>query len=150
MLEGRFGDTSGRPYIEGRILIPRLQVSGDVSFMVDTGADKTVLMPLDADRLRVDYSLLSNTVNIVGIGGAVRNFVEAAHLVFAEPGLCLHIYNINLNVCAPSPDIETIPSLLGRDVLDHWTLTYDKPNNRLSAVVVHADFSQPIGPRLSD
>ena len=39
MLKGRFGDTSGRPYIEGHILLPRLKKRGNVSFVFDTGAD---------------------------------------------------------------------------------------------------------------
>jgi hypothetical protein len=36
MIEGRFGDTSGRPYIEGRLSLPRLGVVGDISFIFDT------------------------------------------------------------------------------------------------------------------
>lgn len=39
MLRGRFGDTSGRPYLEGRLFLPRLKLQGDISFIVDTGAE---------------------------------------------------------------------------------------------------------------
>jgi hypothetical protein len=31
MITGRFGDTSGRPFVEGRLFLPRLGISGDVS-----------------------------------------------------------------------------------------------------------------------
>jgi hypothetical protein len=54
MIQGRFGNTSGRPYVEGRLVIPRLKVRGDISFIFDTGADQTVLMPMDGTRLLLD------------------------------------------------------------------------------------------------
>lgn len=43
MLRGRFGDTTGAPYIEGRLILTRLNLTADISFLVDTGADYTVL-----------------------------------------------------------------------------------------------------------
>ena len=43
MLRGRFGDTSMRPYLEGRIFLPTIGIDGEASFLVDTGADKTTL-----------------------------------------------------------------------------------------------------------
>ncbi len=46
MLIGRFGHTSGRPYFEARVVLPHLNVAGNVSFLLDTGADKSLLMPL--------------------------------------------------------------------------------------------------------
>jgi hypothetical protein len=39
MLSGRFDGISGRPYIDGRLSIPRLNLAADVSFLIDTGAD---------------------------------------------------------------------------------------------------------------
>lgn len=60
MLKGRFGDTTGAPYIEGRLLIPRLKIDGYVSFLVDTGSDSTVLMQTDGARLGLNYSKLKN------------------------------------------------------------------------------------------
>ena len=48
MLHGRFGESSGRPYISARVFIPRLGLAGTVSFIFDTGADSSVLMPAEA------------------------------------------------------------------------------------------------------
>ena len=53
MLQGRFGDTSGRPYMSARVIVPRLNVTGNVSFIFDTGADFTMLMPADAAPTRL-------------------------------------------------------------------------------------------------
>ena len=82
MLRGRFGDTSGRPYMEGHVLFPRLGWSGNVSFIFDTGADASLLMPLDAERMGIDYAMLENEVSALGIGGVSENFIESAYLAF--------------------------------------------------------------------
>lgn len=144
MLKGRYGDTTGRPYIEGRLSIPRLGLRGDISFIVDTGADKSVLMPLDANRLGVDYSQLNRSYNTIGIGGYSKNYIESAMLAFAEPKALLHVYLLEIYICTPSPEIADIPSLLGRDILDRWKITFHKSNDDLFADVVSADVQ--IGP----
>ena len=113
MLHGRFGNTTGRPYIEARLAIPRLQVAGDISFIVDTGADKTVLMPLDASRLGVDYQKLDASVDSVGIGGYSKNYIEIAVLAFLEPNVKLYVYMQQIHISTPSPEIANIPSLFG-------------------------------------
>lgn len=82
MLRRRFGDTSGRPYMEGYVLLPRLGWSGKVSFIFDTGADTSLLMPLDAQRRGIDYGLFESEVSTLGIGGTSDNFVEAVYLAF--------------------------------------------------------------------
>lgn len=131
MLQGRFGDTTGRPYIEGRLLLTKTGTTSDVSFLVDTGADSSLLMPADALRMAVDFGALRGTGDSVGIGGAARTFLEEAALVFSEPGRWLYVYSIDLRIAAPSPDIMDMPSLLGRDVLDRWRMTYDPGKDQL-------------------
>ena len=145
MLHGRFGDTTGRPYIEGRVVIPRLGIRGVISFLVDTGADMTVLMPLDGERLDIDYSLLINPVGTVGVGGLGTDYLEPAMVVFTDPGVSLHAYNIELHISAPSPDIANIPSLLGRNILDNREITYNKLANMLVADVLASDIAIPLG-----
>ncbi len=68
-LRGRFGNASGRPYIEGHLILPRLRISSDISFCVDTGADSTVLLPADGIRIGIDYDKLGPEVESVGVGG---------------------------------------------------------------------------------
>jgi hypothetical protein len=86
MLTGRFGAASGRPYIEGRIHFPRLKVHGDVSFLLDTGADHSVLMPSDAIRLNVPFDNLRGDMPATGVGGEMHFYQESALLVFSDPG----------------------------------------------------------------
>lgn len=139
MIIGRFGATTGRPYIEGRLSLPRLGLRGDISFLVDTGADKTVLMPLDATRLGVDYTMLSDSVDTLGIGGVAHNYLEPAVLLFSERGKALRVYSLDVHISTPAPDIATIPSLLGRDIISHWCITFDHSRNRLRAEVRSAN-----------
>ena len=139
MLRGRFGDTSGRPYLEGRLILPRLNVQGDISFIVDTGADNTVLMPLDAIRLGVDYSKLSGGKPTVGVGGYAQMFQESGAVIFLEGSNKLHMYFIEVSIASYTPEIAEIPSLLGRDVLDRWRIHYNPASGTLSCKVHSAD-----------
>ena len=141
MLRGRFGDTSGRPYIEGHVLLPRLGWSGNVSFIFDTGADTTLLMPLDAQRMGIDYGMLENEVPTLGIGGESTNFSESAYLAFVGDD-ALYGYEIELHVCKPAEELMTVPSLLGRDIIDRWRVTYDKSALELLAEVISSDAQQ--------
>ena len=138
MLRGRFGDTSGRPYMEGHVLLPRLGWSGNVSFIFDTGADTSLLMPLDARRMGIDYAMFDNEVSTLGIGGASENFVEPAYLAFVGDE-ALYGYQIELHICKPANDLMNVPSLLGRNIIDHWRVTYDKSASELLAEVISSD-----------
>ena len=144
MLRGRFGDTSGRPYIEGRLLLPRLNIRSDISFIVDTGADRSMLLPDDGDRMGIDYTRLTGEEESVGIGGVCHNFIEPAIVVFSEVNRFLHIYMIDLAITPSDPDMRDLPSLLGRDILDQWRMTYNPTTKYLGFRVLSADVTVPL------
>lgn len=145
MLHGRFGESSGRPYVSARVFIPRLGLAGNVSFIFDTGADSSVLMPADAITLGVDYDLLSDPSESFGIGGSAQTFEEYARLAFADAnGDRLYSYDIPILIHEPAMDAMRIPSLLGRDVIDRWRVTYDKSVAELTAEVVSSDAEFPV------
>lgn len=145
MLIGRFGDTSHSPYIEAQIYLPRLKITGDVSFLVDTGADSSMLMPADAIRLGVCFTDLEGDVAIDGIGGSIHCFPERAVLVFLEAGVALHVYDLEeFSIMQNDPGVTELPSILGRDVLNRWRMIYDPGMNKLHAVVRSADRKLPL------
>lgn len=146
MLTGRFGDTSGRPYMEGRLYLPRLNLQGDISFLVDTGADNSMLMPADAIRIAVPFDRLRGDNEAVGIGGAVHCFVERAILVFTQPNVALYAYELHLDILQFDPTMMDFSSLLGRDVLDRWRITYDRERSELRAKVRSADLTYDLRP----
>ena len=124
--------------MEGHVLLPRLGWSGYVSFIFDTGADTSLLMPLDAQRMGIDYGLFENEESTLGIGGASENFIEPAYLAFVGDE-ALYGYEIELHICKPADELMTIPSLLGRDIIDRWRVTYDKSVSELLAEVISSD-----------
>lgn len=111
---------------------------------MDTGADKSVLMPLDAGRFGLDYSKLGATVESTGIGGIAKDFVEPALLAFVGSSLSVYVYAIGIHITSPTPDIAKIPSLLGRDIMNHWTTIFDPQNSLLQARVIYADQTFPL------
>ena len=137
MLVGRFGDTSGRPYIEGRLHFPRFELTGDVSFLVDTGADASLISPGDVLRIGVDVDLLEGRAEAVGLGGAIQCFVEPVWVVFTDDAGSVHIYSLVAEIAPVGPDTLDLPSLLGRDILDRWRMVYD-PEVRLLEFEVHS------------
>lgn len=139
MIIGRFGDTSGRPFIEGRLILPRLNVRGDISFLLDTGADSSIIMPGDAQRLGVPFDRLQGDHECGGIGGTIRHFAEQAVLVFSDSGVALYAYELQIAVMPNDPGMEEVPSLLGRDVVDRWRITYDPNGTGLRAKPRSAD-----------
>lgn len=144
MLRGRFGNTSGRPYIEGRLVIPRLDLRGDFSFLVDTGADRTYLMPGDARVLGIDYSRLAERTTALGVGGPTNDYMEPALAVFADEQR-IYVYEIQLTIAEARPHLMTVPSLLGRNVLDRWSILYRPADGLLEFEVLSADAIAPIG-----
>ncbi len=144
MLRGRFGDTSGRPYIEGRLILPNLNIRGDISFLVDTGADVSRLHPIDGIRLNIDYGQLSGDVETFGTSGATHDFTESAVVAFSEPKRFLYAYSITLRIAPVDPEIMDLPSVLGRDILDQWQMTYNPQKRRLVFRVILADITMPL------
>mgnify|MGYP001584178326 CR=1 FL=1 len=130
---------------------PRLGVSGGVSFLVDTGADSSLLCPTDAILMGVDFTKITKASEAQGIGGIAQSLVEPALIVFSEPGVAIWGYRGDLEILAPDDgdyadpiaDPEEslkLPSLLGREVLDRWRIVYQPSNDELTFEVCSSDF----------
>ena len=87
--------------------------------------------------------MFENEISTLGIGGASENFAESAYLAFVGDE-ALYWYDIELHVCKPAEELMTIPSLLGRDVIDQWRVTYDKSASELLAEVISWDVRQSV------
>lgn len=138
-LVGQFGEGTGRPFIEGRLILPRMNLSFDVSFLVDTGADSTVLMPDDGIRVGLDYSRLRDGRRVGSRAGPVEAFPEQAVILFSIPGERLYLHRVDIFVFPLAPDLLGTPSLLGRDVLDCWRMTYSPVEGTIEFEVLAAD-----------
>lgn len=140
MIEGYFTSRS-RPYIACRLHIARFDILQPIQLMFDTGADITCLHPSDADEIGVPFQALRNPQNITGIGKA-EYFREPATLFFVD-GDVTHLYHIEMNIAMPNEDNRNLPSILGRDIFDFWSTSYDPFNRRLISEVHSAHVTLP-------
>lgn len=60
MITGSYG-ARGRPYVQGRLVIPRLSVDGYLDMLVDTGADSTTIHTDDAKKLTIPFRQFKET-----------------------------------------------------------------------------------------
>lgn len=131
MITGFFSEI-GRPYISGKVTLPRFGVSADVPFLLDTGADTSCLHSEDARNLAVSESSLGNEVRAGGVGGTAAYYSEPAIVTFKYgPGRIYEVsYDIDLDL-SYSDETLGMPSLLGRDILDDWHIEYSRKRNLL-------------------
>ena len=74
MIRGFFlqGWSARRPYVQLDLEFPAYpHLRGtNIGFLVDTGADRTILSTDDAERIGLDVSSLETGIRSVGIGGS--------------------------------------------------------------------------------
>ena len=142
MLHGRFVGSAGRPYIGGRLVLLGISLRAEIPFLVDTGDDRTTLFPFDSYRMGIDFSKLPGDTRegATGVGGRARSKTLPALVAFDDPGRNVYVYDIDLTIMEPNEEIEGIPSLLGRDVLNRWIMRYAYPTRRLTFSVASADY----------
>ena len=83
MITGSYG-ARGRPYVQGRLVIPRLSVDGYLDMLVDTVADSTTIHTDDAKKLTIPFRQLKKPLPIDGIGGSHIYYHEPAVVVFVD------------------------------------------------------------------
>lgn len=144
-LTGQFMDAARHPYpsIEGRIAIAGMDVAVRTPFLLDTGAEITLLMPKYTAALGIDTGNLTPTPHLVNsVGGDTRIYQVRVSITFADREN-LYVYRAELAIAEPGRHNRGLPSLLGRDILNRWRLRYDAPANALEAEVDSADLIVP-------
>ncbi len=131
-------DEWGQPYVRCEIILPRLDISYQIRFLVDTGAYKTCVHAWDAGRMSIPFDLLQDRRESFGIGGSSLYFNENAYLIFNDGNLT-RVYRVELLIAEPGGNVaEGFPSLLGRDLLHNWEMTYSPMRDRLEFEVLSA------------
>ena len=124
------------PYVSGSVYLPRLGVGDRVDFLLDTGADATTLHPRDAGKLGVyAYSLGSASVSARGIGGPVHYTSEYAIISFYDGALGdWRDFRIQVYITSSENEyaVGSLPSLLGRDILNRCRCTLDAAENHVA------------------
>ncbi|CEG13696.1 conserved hypothetical protein [groundwater metagenome] len=120
------------PCVNSRVIIPDIGEK-DIKFLVDTGAERTVICEGDSVEIGVDYEKLERAErDLGGIGGKVETYTIEAILKI-EPDFVdkRKILVIRNKIPKYLPDEEKkrlknlyrrIPSLLGRDIISLFGL----------------------------
>ncbi len=94
-----------------------------IEFLVDTGADRTLLSPIDAENIGLDVSKLKVGRRSIGVGGEMSTRV-------LESRLTTQGYSTLLTLHVPEARLP-IPSLLGRDFIAHFGLFIEERTGRV-------------------
>lgn len=143
MIQGRFETFSRRPVIDCFLTLPAFNASAVVPFLVDTGADCSLLMPADAQRLDIKFEKLIYTRKSYGIGGECKEHRVPALLIVSDHKTA-YAYRFGLSIAEPTPALEECPSILGMDILRFWKLTIDYAERELFFEVRMADEERAI------
>ena len=120
-----------RPYIDLDVeLHMPVDARLEVTFVVDTGADRTLLSPFVAQRLYSEFDFdirsLSRGPSLTGIGGQATTRQVGATLNLGRQWTRMP----TLIVDAP-PGPNSMPSLLGRDIIDDFALLIERHRERV-------------------
>jgi predicted aspartyl protease len=131
MISGRFEGLRRRPFITAHLSIPSHNIAGEVSFLVDTGADSIVLAPTDALFLGIDTKALAPGAATTGVGGRTPTVQTDATITLNN-----RAFQVLLHILAPQSRqqqqaLSTIPSLLGRDLLARFALFLEERTHRV-------------------
>ena len=138
MVHGHFNLDTGRPLFTANIEIPRLGCQSSINFLLDTGSDTTLLLPKGGSKLGVNYAQLDRVSQGTVIGGVADGFVETAWITFTGEDT-FYAYVIDMLILPPPYEQLDESALLGRNIIDRWRITYEKPSSLLEADVITAD-----------
>ena len=123
-----------RPMMRTHVTLPRLDAEGQIDILVDTGAQVTCILGPDGDVLNLPYESLAQPATLHGVGGATVMYREPALLTFrdAEDGR-IYRYRTEVRIGPRTGSANILPSLLGQDILQYWSLLHEPATGRLEA-----------------
>ena len=115
---------------------PPVSNRSDVNLPVDTGADITVVHPVDIRSAGIPVEFPDEMTGTEGVGGVAEYLSERATLIFTDADrVTQYRYPLDIGIAKPDEHNRNFPSLLGRDVLDCWYLESDPTNSLLQFTV---------------
>ncbi len=144
-IKGSWGEFDA-PYLRGAFICHKLNLMRYIDLLIDTGASSTTILDNDALRLGIDYNKIEKLAEgTMGIGGSVDTYVIPDVMIAFRTMEGIHREKFgNVFVVRHMPRnreeeerIKRIPSLLGRDFLNKYSLFL----NRKDKIVTISDKS---------
>ena len=113
-------------------MVPRLGRQADVEFLVDTGAQSTLLHPDALALLRISPNadvFRQQATTSRGLGGRHSHFIDACDLFLPNHDGVYDRLTLPIRFARPSATNATLPSLLGSDVLHYYRMTFEPAAN---------------------
>lgn len=146
MCKGIFFD--GTPYIFASVLFPahyrnKKEFPPPLTFLMDTGADTTMINSIDAEKLGIIYKVsvdgidtpffggqpLEEAKKVIGVGGEIRTYIVRDVRLILRTVINSHVeYHTEFldSFWIPEGGAIEIPSLLGRDIINRFEIEYNK------------------------
>ncbi|HYL66167.1 MAG TPA: aspartyl protease family protein [Nitrosopumilaceae archaeon] len=115
-----------------------------MTFLVDTGANVTTILPVDAMRLGINFSKLKKSPNgVIGISGNQQVYVlRDVVLAFKKGNSNNFVYSLLDQVHVIKPNKKSIPfpfSIMGIDLLKKLCLKYCDSNISMTCKIEKID-----------
>ena len=123
----------------GKLVIEGKTNPETISFLLDTGADATVIDPLDAVRLGIDIDNLEESrERIEGVGGSCKTHVleiEKIKFFHINDGGKIEYHTENVpRVLVGDPEVWAVGSVLGKDVWSNFNIRTDIEHNSFELI----------------
>ena len=141
MIRGYFEaiGNSKLPYVNAVVQFLGRPRALSVSFLLDTGADRTVLAPAVLQDFGVTLAEQPRGMPVSGVGGAVATRTVEVSITLGN--ITSHIAAVVLEFVAAGEGFAVrgvgLPSLLGHDVLDRFAVIIDPARDRLLLLEPH-------------
>jgi len=123
-----YGYRPPAPFVAAAILLHQLGTRARLPLLLDTGASNTMILWGDVERLGIDISKIEPEREFSGLGGLIRAKPMASTISLrseeasvVEEEAEVHIVT---SVC-PHPKLKLLPSILGRDIINRYALSYN-------------------------
>jgi hypothetical protein len=136
VIAGYFDPSFSRPLPKVKVAVRLPKITRDwavVRFVLDTGAARTAIHPLEAtNTLGIDPAALRDpgvwprSVKLGGISGGLNTYyLVPAEYAFVHTDGQLQTIQAEIRIAQPTPSNEKVASLLGWDLLERFQVCLD-------------------------
>ena len=122
MIQGSSFDSLWRVYVPAQVEIYGTMSSSPISFLVDTGATDIVISFDDGKKLQINYRAIGAAHPLSTLGGTMKAYRLSGLITFLHDGSGC-VYQKDIYVAEPTSSNVGQPSLLGQEILRHWSVS---------------------------